>query len=512
MEKIIKTLQFQDIIETTFHYFFNRNRIQHSIITVLLSLGINIFIIILFILGFNDLINHNNPDVNFSKMKNNITPNLTYNTKELLFSIGIRDKNHIFINDPSIASIKAFYHIKINNDKFISLQNEMTFMNCSNTHDIYKNLDIENYYKSNSIEQYSCFNYSSPIIIGGRYGTTFYSNLVFDIIKCQNGTKEGIICKSNEEINEKIQDGWVQTNYISSFVDYNNYNNPIGYMINGPYAKLDVNINKLTYIYFSQIKIETNSGWIFPSKSFLYSSEFDYTENDINLIKNDGIIATFYVCPSDDLKYYLRKYIKIQDIAASVGGMFNGLCLITSYIIKYFCTYQYDIEFANSLFFFSFDELKKNNLLRPKFNGMKLIKIENKNNISDNSISKLGILDQFPELKLYNINNIKKQRLYQFSLKICDIFKLGIYNITKKGKILQKEYNIIKNEIINYADFINIGKNIIEVEKIKKILDGQFDKNVLFTQNKKCIILNEKHLNSNYYKISKFLNKKQTEI
>ena len=143
---------------------------------------------------------------------------------------------------------------------------------------------------------------------------------------------------------------------------------------------------------------------------------------------------------------------------------------------------------------------------------MKLIKIENKNNISDNSISKLGILDQFPELKIYNINNIKKQRLYQFSLKICDIFKLGIYNITKKGKILQKEYNIIKNEIINYADFINIGKNIIEVEKIKKILDGQFDKNVLFTQNKKCIILNEKHLNSNYYKISKFLNKKQTEI
>ena len=201
--------------------------------------------------------------------------------------------------------------------------------------------------------------------------------------------------------------GFKQIIYLH-YVDYNNYNNPIGYMINGPYAKLDVNINKITYIYFSQIKTETNSGWIFPSKSLVYSTEVDYTQSDINIVKNDGIIATIYVCPSDDLKYYLRKYTKIQNIAASVGGMFNGLYLIATYIIKYFCTYQYDIEFANSLFFFSFDELKKNNLLRPKFNGMKLFKIENKNNISENSISKLGILDQFSELKLSNINNIKK--------------------------------------------------------------------------------------------------------
>ena len=508
MDKIIKTLKFQDVIDTNFHYFFNKKRNQHSIVTVTLSLGINIFIAILFLLGLNDLINHNNPDVNFAKMKNGITPNMTYNTKELLFSIGIRDKNHIFINDPSIASIKAFYHIKINHDKFISLQYEMTFFNCSNTHYIYKNLDIENYYISNSIEQYLCFNYSSPVIVGGRYGTTFYGNLVFYIIKCQNGTKEGIICKSNEEINEKIQDGWVQTNYISSYVDYTNYNNPIGYMINGPYAKLDVNINKLTYIYFSQIKTETNSGWIFPSKSFIYSTEVDYTESDINSIKNDGIIATIYVCPSDDLKYYLRKYTKIQNIAASVGGMFNGLHLIATFIIKYFCTYKYDIEFANSLFFFSFEKFNKNKERKPKIYGKSLFKIESKNNGYENSISKLGMLNQLSELKFSNTKNTKKNNLYQFHLKIRNLFRLGLDKTTKTGKILKKEYKIIKKEIINYADLINIGKNIIEVEKIKKVLNGQFDKCSILNQNKKCIVLNEKYLNdSKNFIISKFLEK-----
>ena len=55
---------------------------------------------------------------------------------------------------------------------------------------IYENLDIENYYISNYIEQYQCFNYSTPVIVEGRYGTTFYGNLVFYIIKSQNETKE----------------------------------------------------------------------------------------------------------------------------------------------------------------------------------------------------------------------------------------------------------------------------------------------------------------------------------
>ena len=54
MDKIIKTLKFQDVIDTNFHYFFNKKRNQHSIVTVTLSLGINIFIAILFLLGLND--------------------------------------------------------------------------------------------------------------------------------------------------------------------------------------------------------------------------------------------------------------------------------------------------------------------------------------------------------------------------------------------------------------------------------------------------------------------------
>ena len=113
MNTIIKVLKFQDIFESTFRYFFNKKRTQHTILTVLLSFAINTFVIIVFIIELHELLEHTNPDVNYAKMRNTIAPNLTLNTKELLFSIGIRDKNYNFVNDPSIATIKATYEIVI---------------------------------------------------------------------------------------------------------------------------------------------------------------------------------------------------------------------------------------------------------------------------------------------------------------------------------------------------------------------------------------------------------------
>ena len=106
MKQIIKALKFQDIFNSTFYYFFNKKRKQHTALTIIISLGINILSISLFLTEISDLIKHKNPTVNYAKLRNSISPNLTLNTKELLFSIGVRDKNYNFINDPSLVTIK----------------------------------------------------------------------------------------------------------------------------------------------------------------------------------------------------------------------------------------------------------------------------------------------------------------------------------------------------------------------------------------------------------------------
>ena len=50
---------------------------------------------------------------------------------------------------------------------------------------------------------------------------------------------------------------------------------------------------------------------------------------------------------------------------------------------------------------------------------------------------------------------------------------------------------------MRYSDFINIGKNIIEGEKLKQFINVQFPKSKLLNNNKKLLHLN--HFNYNYF-------------
>ena len=511
MNSIVNILKFQDVFRITFKYFFNKKRIQHTIITVLISLGINSFVISLFILEIFDLIKHKSPRVNYAKIRQTISPNFTLNSDELIFSIGIRDKNYNFINDPSIAYIKATYEVTKSNDGKINQEiNNLQYMNCLNIKNIYEKKGIVNYFDSNSVIDYSCYNFTSPIIIGGQYSTSFYGNLAFYIIKCQNGTQEGIICKSEEEINNLLQDGWLQIIYFTSYVDYYNYSKPIQYIATGPFSKLDISINKITYIYFSQIQTETDNGWIIPSISNIYSTELDYIENDISKVKNDGIIASIYVCPSPSLEVFFRKYQKIQEIAASIGGTFSAFNLFFSIILRYFAKYQFDVFFANSLFLLSFENPFKKNFIfnRNVSNTYKNIQKSNINkkfnlNIinNDDEIKK----DYNPQSSSRKIVKIKEKPIYEMNLNLKNLFRLALDKITKNGKTIKKEYYIIKYHIMNYSDFINIGRNIIDVEKIKKSLIEHFPRENSLTINKKLLNLN---YNNEIYRRKSLINKK----
>ena len=194
---------------------------------------------------------HSKPTVNYAKFLSSVTKNMTLNTKELLFTIAIRDQNYNLINDPSIGQIIASYEktTTINGEFNFEIIN-LDFMNCSNVYHLFNELGVSDRFNSTGLLNYNCYNYSQPIIIGGKYGTEFYSNLDFNIVKCRNSSKSNIICKSEEEIDSLIQKGWLQITYVSSYVDFNNYTNPIQYVTDDTYIMFDVKMNKKMYVFF----------------------------------------------------------------------------------------------------------------------------------------------------------------------------------------------------------------------------------------------------------------------
>ena len=181
-DRLIRLLEIQDSFKSPFQFLFHGKRNIHFPLGMLLSLLINFASICLSVTLILQLIFHSQPNVNYAKFTTSMSSNMTLNTKELLFTIAIRDKNYNLINDPSIGSIIATYERVVSKDGNVSLEIiNLDFMNCSKVYHLFEEFGVGDKFNSTGLINYYCYNYSEPIIIGGKNGSEFYGNLAFDL-------------------------------------------------------------------------------------------------------------------------------------------------------------------------------------------------------------------------------------------------------------------------------------------------------------------------------------------
>ena len=513
-EKLINILEIQDSFKSPFQFLFNGKRNIHVPFGMILSLFINFANICLTITLILQLINHSQPNINYAKFTSSMTVNMSLNTKELLFTIAIRDKDYNIIDDPSYGYILPTYERTYSNkgDLKIEIVN-LEFMNCSKVYPLFEELGVSNRFNSTGLINYNCYNFTEPIIIGGKYGTDFYANLDFFIIKCRNSSDSDIICKSEEEINSVMQNGWLQITYVSSYIDFYNYTNPIQYITEDSYINLDISMNKQLYIYFSSQEIYSENNIVFSNQKKETSSKHDTTITDIISVLDDGIISSVIVCPSFSIDKYYRRYIKIQEIGASIGGLYSGLSLIILIIYSYHKFKYTEMKIINELFAFGSEKIiyEKNSLFKPQ----PLLNIKNQSNYINEMNFVNPLFKNYPvnmisqafkplkekNLKFHSPFRIKKNSFSIFDTKFNHLIyykiDLGFINSIKlmfcccftQVKNNFKEYKFAFKELLKYIDYIEVSKFFMDVEKIKTILKS---KNISekWVSEKKLIAIN----------------------
>ena len=142
----------------------------------------------------------------------------------------------------------------------------------------------------------------------------------------------------------------------------------IQYITDDSYMNLDINMNKQQYIYFSSLEINSEKDIIFSNKISEGSTKHDYTFSDIVSVLDDGIISSVMVCPSFNIDKYYRRYIKIQEIGASIGGFYSVLNII-SIIISSNSKFRFtEMTIINELFAFGSEKIikNKNSFFKPQ--------------------------------------------------------------------------------------------------------------------------------------------------
>ena len=152
-------------------------------------------------------------------------------------------------------------------------------------------------------------------------------------------------CKNISEIKNFLKNNKQNFNLYSrkSFIDLKDPYQIARENLNVTYLSIDPELAKLKSLFFSRVNVVTDYGIITEMKNFKTLLSFDSQFNDYRLIDPTGnqlppIQMDLYLNSESD--NFTLNFIKIQDVFASLGGIFSIIKLIFLNIAFFFNSFN----------------------------------------------------------------------------------------------------------------------------------------------------------------------------
>jgi len=412
-----------DIISPNITFYYNGSLAHSSIFSGILSI-IAILLIIAFSIPFiNDLITKKNLNAFYFNSFIEDAPTLMINSTSLFHFVSLEIKGRYPINEGfdftvfRIIGSSISFHSKTDIKKI----NHWLYGVCNNTdaeginhlisYDFFnKSACIKKYYDSKTKKYYDKGhpNFEYPSISHGSFND---NNSIYNlyVLKCEDYMigdilGEGFKCKTTEETNQYF-DNLGETKvfefyFLNNYVNISSYYNPINkfiYKIDTPFYPNHYTVN---YLNINPSKVITNDGTILDNRK--EEETYMYERNDAYVVdkENDKLYVVYGFILKNMINMYERNYSKVHEIISDIGGVFEILLVIASFINSIYNDYisLYD---TSELLNFLIDK-EKNPLKDENNNNKELIKI----NLNNNSLS-----NNKEEDKKYEANLTKNEEI-----------------------------------------------------------------------------------------------------
>lgn len=379
LSKIIKII---DIFGKKIEFTINNNTSSKTVIGGILTSFSFFVIFIYFIYISQNFFNHTNPLIYNIEYHFPEPLNITDPINKIPLFISFR-RDDINFNITKYFEIKSFYYeysyIKnsITEQKEIPIEicNEIFFKNYSYLLD-----------KNNINETLYCLNFHNENIT--LYGSTNTNNVGYMVIQLHYRNNINI-----KEIEDDILFNFTffKLTLISSSIMTSFYKKPI---VNFPLSYemlLSPGFIKHRDLSMKAVELISDNGIIFEN-----SKKYDYIapENDefyfsINA-NNNSLLAQYSIYTSNVYRHINRKYDKIQNILANLGGIINVIVQIMPFFASFFSVIQRDEKILRN--FIRYED--KDFCLNNKNSNMSIYKrsvktmynqiFKNKNNLNNN--------------------------------------------------------------------------------------------------------------------------------
>lgn len=369
-------------------------------------------------------------------------------------SVPINFTNFLYVH----LSLKTY---KLIDGNWISKEYVFNSTKCSQLDSIEENLK-----KQIDPSTWYCFDWSSfpaqEMMVGGYWDTDFINYIAIDVFTCNGKKGTGSNCTNLDNLKQAMTS--FQRIYFETFIP-SNFFTPLNsstsiqsYHFNW-YDTLNPNILKIQRSFLKVMRVYDDIGWIFSDINYSDSISFDSFGNSVDFKSdNDYLNSTstsgsrifsYYIFMTKSEQIYYRSYLKVQDIAAQVGGILKIIIMIISFVSNYYNSTLRDKSIISEIFECYQDPSKTNYIIeKSEFKSIinknnKLSSCDQQKNIILN-IPKINIKENITSHKKFiSSNNIINNDFNQTPLK-TDLNNLNYPNFSK----FQKQFNSFKSKKI----------------------------------------------------------------
>jgi len=407
-------------------------------------LSVLVFTIFFFLTGI-DFYLRINPNVTMSKTLGKEYFNYTLNDSNFLFAFRIESKGEI-LERPDLFHIEPHYIVFNQTERGMKkiVDEIIPFHRCK-----YEDANYNEIYNTSVMSQFLCLDKpknSEGHVLGGLYDAKYIRYFKIQIKHClssKDNEKNNITCsKNNTEFTKLFAGTSLYVKYIvqSYYVDSNEYYYPFRLSFDSLYQTMELNTQKKIYFYFKKGIFNDNKGWILDETNLrsligLDREKLDFKDGIKDYTKNTFYEINLYF--DRIIENYNRRYQKIQDVLAGVGGLIKIITFIFGNITLYYNQYFQYLDLINEVL------------------------IYNKNKYQPTSLKKtdLNIIKKSKNLIPINLNSYKSNSLIESSNKIIneneDISKNILQEICEN-----KETVFYKKKSLNPENRIKKVRNI----------------------------------------------------
>ena len=227
-------------------------------------------------------------------------------------------------------------------------------------------------------ERYWCPPEEFRFDIEGVYGSSKVLSWDIHVRACVNTTENNNHCFPKSNNDEYLKLFFTHIVASSNLVNPSDLENPITPIFITKWARSSSHVSRQEVLFYKAVKFISDEGFILESLQNKDTFQFYNFESDVFPINNPNPLFRLVVSLASERSIINREYVKIQKVAADVGGIVKFILLISMFLNNYVSKVVFLDRYMNK----AVEE--KSNIFKDKLNNVvqdNYVKIKDKSSV-----------------------------------------------------------------------------------------------------------------------------------